>query len=227
MRYCFVGKNFCGLPLNHKTFTPPRKIPAIWYMNNHVHSAPQLERKKEKNREERGRITHYKIDNLNGLEKYSLIFGEQPQQHTCTCTCMLTHCSSTYSTHCSNTYSGTCTHCSNTYSGTCTLQQYIQWHMHTAAIHTVVHAHCSNTYSGTCTLQQYTTNTYNYTCTHHSNITYTPRSKYCLNRNSANPCRGCNETMGSHSDVDRASSYTCTRTSRTRHKVSKTSLVCA
>ena len=49
------------------------------YMNNHVHSAPQLERKKEKNREER-RITHYKIDNnLNSLEKYSLIFGEQPQ----------------------------------------------------------------------------------------------------------------------------------------------------
>ena len=49
------------------------------YMNNHVHSAPQLERKKEKNREER-RITHYKIDNnLNGLEKYSLVFGEQPQ----------------------------------------------------------------------------------------------------------------------------------------------------
>ena len=49
------------------------------YMNNHVHSAPQLEGKKEKNREER-RITHYKIDNnLNGLEKYSIIFGEQSQ----------------------------------------------------------------------------------------------------------------------------------------------------
>ena len=95
-----------------------------------------------------------------------------PLYSTCTCTCMPTHCS--------NTYSGTCTlqqyiqwymhtaaihtvvhaHCSNTYSGTCTLQQYIQWYMHTAAIHTVVHAHCSNTYSGTCTLQQYATNTY-------------------------------------------------------------------
>jgi len=39
-------------------------------MNNHVHSAPQLERKKRTEKKER-RITHYKIDNnLNGLEKY-------------------------------------------------------------------------------------------------------------------------------------------------------------
>ena len=38
------------------------------------------ERKKRTEKKER-RITHYKIDNnLNGLEKYSLIFGEQPQQ---------------------------------------------------------------------------------------------------------------------------------------------------
>ena len=45
------------------------------YMNNHVHSAPQLERKKRTEKKER-RITHYKIDNnLNGLEKYA-----------CTCT---------------------------------------------------------------------------------------------------------------------------------------------
>ena len=37
------------------------------------------ERKKRTEKKER-RITHYKIDNnLNGLEKYSLIFGEQPQ----------------------------------------------------------------------------------------------------------------------------------------------------
>ena len=62
-------------------------------MNNHVHSAPQLERKKEKNREER-KMTHYKINNnLNGLEKYSLILGEQPQQlrkiNICTCACTL------------------------------------------------------------------------------------------------------------------------------------------
>ena len=48
------------------------------YMNNHVHSAPQP--KKEESREER-RTTHTKMhNNLNGLEKYSLIFGEQPQQ---------------------------------------------------------------------------------------------------------------------------------------------------
>ena len=40
------------------------------YMNNHVHSAPQLERKKRTEKKER-RITRYKIDNnLNGLEKY-------------------------------------------------------------------------------------------------------------------------------------------------------------
>ena len=38
------------------------------------------ERKKRTEKKER-RITHYKIDNnLNGLEKYSLIFGEQPQR---------------------------------------------------------------------------------------------------------------------------------------------------
>jgi len=42
-------------------------------MNNHVHSAPQVERKKRTEKKER-RITYYKIDNLNGLEKYSLIF---------------------------------------------------------------------------------------------------------------------------------------------------------
>jgi len=43
-------------------------------MNNHVHSAPQVERKKRTEKKER-RITHYKIDNnLNSLEKYSLIF---------------------------------------------------------------------------------------------------------------------------------------------------------
>ena len=41
-------------------------------MNNHMHSAPQLERKKRTENKER-RITHYKINNLNGLEKYSLI----------------------------------------------------------------------------------------------------------------------------------------------------------
>ena len=39
------------------------------YMNNHVHSAPQLERKKRTEKKER-RITHYKINNLNGLEEY-------------------------------------------------------------------------------------------------------------------------------------------------------------
>ena len=39
------------------------------YMNNHMHSAPQLERKKRTKKKER-RITHYKIDNnLNSLEK--------------------------------------------------------------------------------------------------------------------------------------------------------------
>ena len=77
------------------------------------------ERKKRTEKKER-RITHYKIaNNLNGLEKYSLIFGEQPQRlrkinicnnlitiinliaialcvhctiaHTCTCIQMHTH----------------------------------------------------------------------------------------------------------------------------------------
>ena len=62
-------------------------------MNNHVHSAPQLERKKRTEKKER-RMTHYKINNnLNGLEKYSLIFGEQPQQlskiNICACACTL------------------------------------------------------------------------------------------------------------------------------------------
>jgi len=37
------------------------------YMNNHVHSAPQLERKKRIEKKER-RITLCKIDILNGLE---------------------------------------------------------------------------------------------------------------------------------------------------------------
>ena len=37
------------------------------------------ERKKRTEKKER-RITHYKINNLNGLEKYSLIFGEQLQR---------------------------------------------------------------------------------------------------------------------------------------------------
>ena len=40
------------------------------------------ERKKRTEKKER-RITHYKIDNnLDGLEKYSLIFGEQPHMYT-------------------------------------------------------------------------------------------------------------------------------------------------
>ena len=63
------------------------------YMNIHMHSAPQW--KKEENREDRKKELHTikqtKIhNNLNGLQKYSLILGEQPQQlrkiYTCTCT---------------------------------------------------------------------------------------------------------------------------------------------
>ena len=58
----------------HSTVVRPMyNVYMYMYMNNHVHSAPQLERKKRTEKKER-RITHYKIDNnLNGLEKYSLI----------------------------------------------------------------------------------------------------------------------------------------------------------
>ena len=41
-------------------------------MNNHVHSAPQLERKKRTEKKER-RITHYKIDNNLNMYMYMYV----------------------------------------------------------------------------------------------------------------------------------------------------------